>query len=66
MLPAEKRGTLLVGQYPKIPPSEKNGDNTSGSTLSANATVRMVEWMYMIETEVGLYHRIGGIGVTVE
>jgi hypothetical protein len=49
-----------------MPPSEKNGDNTSGSTLSANAAVGMVEWMYMIETKVGLYHIIGGIGVTVE
>jgi hypothetical protein len=44
---------------------KKVGDNT-GSTLSADAAVCMVEYMHMIETEVGLYHRIGGIGVTAE
>jgi hypothetical protein len=33
-----KMGTLLVANYPQMPPSEKNGDIT-GSTLSANTAV---------------------------
>ena len=49
-----------------MPLSEKNGDNATGSTLSANAAVPMVEQIYTINMEVGLYHGIGGIGVTVD